>query len=180
MPLPDVAEAPHHSDRNRDAVEGVEDDLVLPLVAPEDRPLAAQGDEHLDGGVRMERRTLAGLGADVGDVEALDRGDRGLELRVLRHPLPDHVVDVADVLGDAGVDERLLRGAKLLEPRGPPQHLVHADLYLCHGLASVFRNARQPRPFGAGPVRGGREAFPRRARPPNPPAGRFPESTPER
>ena len=128
----------HDADRHRDHVPRIELDLGLAVIAPIDRPAPRHGDEHLDGGMRMERRPLARLGADIGDVEVLRVGDRRREVWILRHAGADDVEDVARVLGQAGVDERLIGRRERAEPGGPRQHLVPGDLFVCHVVSPVL------------------------------------------
>ena len=91
----DVAEAAHDPHGHRDEIPRTEHDLLLALVAPIDRPLAGERHEGFDGQVRMERRTLAGLGADEGDVEILRvAGWPAPSARILGDATADHVVDL--------------------------------------------------------------------------------------
>jgi len=55
----DVTKATHHSRRHGNGVPGFQYDLVFPVIAPDDDPLAGKRREDFDRQMAVQRRTLA-------------------------------------------------------------------------------------------------------------------------
>ena len=96
------------------------------------------GDEYLDGRVRVQSGAFAGICTDIGDIKALDRCDRRLQISILGNTAADDVIDIPFVLGDARIYERLLARAEILEERGARTHLVYKSRSASHDLSSTL------------------------------------------
>ena len=89
--------------------------FVLAIVAPDYRPAARHGDEHLDGGVVVQRRPLAWIGTHISEVEIAGILDGWRQRRVLGYSGADDVVDIAGVLGQPCIDKGLVAFCMMYE-----------------------------------------------------------------
>src|SRR5713101_1910702 len=112
-----VAKAAHHAGWHRDDVQRIEDDLVLGVVAPENRPLTRKSHENFDRGMIVQGGAFTRFSADESQIEVFDRSDSRRERRVLGHARPDHIENLALAARNQAVDKRLAAGSEFLEPR---------------------------------------------------------------